>query len=778
MTAHDRVLRLRETALGLKVKNAKPDILKAAGYAMNFVLGFAMAVPRIYGSLAPFGLGMTASSGAGISGALCLTGTIFGYLITGGFEWGIRYVATAVLIFTAAFVFQGMKISENRWFMPLTASAVSAVTSFINSFDLANNIPSAVVMLTEVLIVGSTSYFFSLALYEEERISQSDDLRHGAGVMILFACILMALEGVTLLKAVSVGRLLAVLFIMTVSMKGGTYAGCAAGTALGLAMDMAYGSGAVFTLSYAFAGLISGMFAKHGKLLFLLAYIFSNAVVTLWTWNGTLRLESLYECFCAAVLFMMIPNSFLSYIGSFVSVSSVGMGETGLRRHNAAQVEKLSGAFMDIYDTVRQSVAAPGNDGDIASVFDRAADCVCVSCKRKNICWNKNSMDTLSVMNDATKAMLSRGTLKSGDISEHFREQCTSIESFVAAVNNELRGMMYRRQFRSRLSENRTAAYGQFADIGRILKNMSDEMVNSGGADALGERRLLRYLRGIDVEADVTVFRDPSNRMHVIIESGKLASLMRDRKYLDKLSSAVGVRLCAPTPEPGMPRGRLTLIEAEPLAVSVGIAATRKKGEEVSGDRGTYFKTEQGVLCVILSDGMGSGESAARESIAAVRILERFLRAGVKPEVAMKILNSVILLKNGEEWGYTTIDLMCIDLFTGETCFYKYGAAPSYVKNGKVIRRVRGESLAAGVCAGDASAPDVVRMKLKAGSMALVMSDGMLPENEDAWIKELMAKWDGRDSKALARQALQSAVRQYGCCDDMTVLAVFVDERL
>ena len=41
---------------------------------------------------------------------------------------------------------------------------------------------------------------------------------------------------------------------------------------------------------------------------------------------------------------------------------------------------------------------------------------------------------------------------------------------------------------------------------------------------------------------------------------------------------------------------------------------------------------------------------------------------------------------------------MCIrDSFTGETCFYKYGAAPSYVRTGKSVRRVSGESLAAGL---------------------------------------------------------------------------------
>lgn len=73
----------------------------------------------------------------------------------------------------------------------------------------------------------------------------------------------------------------------------------------------------------------------------------------------------------------------------------------------------------------------------------------------------------------------------------------------------------------------------------------------------------------------------------------------------------------------------LLLLEAEPLAVSVGIASMRKKGETVSGDRGTYFKTDAGQLCVILSDGMGCGETAADGSISTVGMLEEFLRSGV-----------------------------------------------------------------------------------------------------------------------------------------------------
>ena len=63
----------------------------------------------------------------------------------------------------------------------------------------------------------------------------------------------------------------------------------------------------------------------------------------------------------------------------------------------------------------------------------------------------------------------------------------------------------------------------------------------------------------------------------------------------------------------------------------------------------------------------------------------------------MRLLNAAAMLRNGDEWGYATVDLCCIDLFTGEACFYKYGAAPSYVKTGHAIRWVKCASLAAGM---------------------------------------------------------------------------------
>ena len=174
---------------------------------------------------------------------------------------------------------------------------------------------------------------------------------------------------------------------------------------------------------------------------------------------------------------------------------------------------------------------------------------------------------------------------------------------------------------------------------------------------------------------------------------------------------------------------------------------------------------------------MGCGDEAAKDSAKVISILEKFLRSGVDPAVAMKILNSVMLLRGGGSWGFATVDLMCVDLFSGETCFYKYGAAPSYVKNGKSIRRIKGETLAAGLSAGEGIAPDTVRMRLRPGSLAVIATDGVIADSDDGWLKAML-ETDYEDMKALARAVLKEAEQLYGVTDDMTVVTVLVEERI
>ena len=754
----------------------RPAALKTASLFTHFALGFVTGCVRIFDGCGPFGVAMTARAGGGLGGLMCLCGAAAGYLLSGGFNRALRYMAALVLTYTAAFLCREAALTRRAWFAPATASLTMALTGALDMIGRPLTLTAAVELATEVALTGLGAYLFAMALSSRPVLHEQDELRRQAGGVLMLCCLLMALGRVTVFDTVCLGRVLAVFCVMTAAFGGGAAVGAFVGVVTGLAMDLAAGGTALFTVCYGFAGLLSGTLKRQGRLLFLLLYLSANTLSVFWSWRTSASLPALYEAFCASVIFLVLPARTMTLAVSTVQRTPAGDGETGVRQYTAARTRELADAFRELYETVRSSAESTSNDADVATIYDRAAESVCASCAKKGECWHTRYVDTLNMLNDATEAMRRRGRLESGDLPERFHEICKNHEGFVAAVNMELRALIYRRQLKARLEENRLAAYGQYRYLAGVLDAVSEDLRSSAGPDRLAERRLLRYLNGKDVDAQVSVFRDPCGRLRAAVESARLPAICREEDYLDEISETLGVRLCRPAAVNREP-GRMVLLEAEPLAVSVGVAAMKKEGEPVSGDRGTYFKTEQGVLCVLLSDGMGSGEKAAQESVSAVKILERFLRAGVEPATAMKLLNSVMLLKNGDAWGYATVDLMCIDLFTGHTGFYKYGAAPSYIRSGKTVRRVRGAAMAAGILAGEGEAPDVVRMRLRPGGVALIASDGVVSKDDDGWIRDMLQDFDGADTRSLARDVIRAAGERYGCSDDMTVLAVRVEER-
>jgi len=744
--------------------------------ALYFILGLVLSFSRVLETGAPLGMAFVASAGCGLTGVSALAGAAIGYL-AGGLDWGIRYVAAAVLVYTVSFVFHELKISRSAFFMPTAAGLVMLLAGYLGSFaSSSDTVPIIAKLFLETFLAFGGCYFFLDALSHGERSSVTAELKHSAAVMITAACVLMALSRIVVLGTVSVGRVAALILLMTSSLKGGMLTGAAVGTVMGIAMDAALAASPFYTMAYAFSGLLSGVFGKPGRVIFLLSFVLSMALAVIMDWNDSIYLSALFETFSASVIFMLLPNELLSYLGLMLQAAEKGSGESGLRRFTAGRVRGLAEAYSELYETVERSLTDNGNDENIASVFDRAADNVCAECRNKNRCWNTDYMDTLSALNDATEAMRKNGVLSSDDIPSYFTAKCCSSDKLVGAINTELKAMAYRRQLRVRLRENKTVAWGQFQDMAQLLGGVSQELGSINGADPLAERRLMRYLKNLDIDADASVFRDGSGRLRAVIESGNLTPLLNQQDYLLKLREVLGVRVCREN-ESADCTSRLKLIETEPLAVTVGIAAMKKRGETVSGDKGSCFKTDFGVLCIILSDGMGTGDCAAKDSERTVAILEKLIRSGADPALAMKMLNSVMLLRDGEEWGYATVDLICVNLFTGETCFYKYGAAPSFVKSGKTVKRIKGEKLPVGLNIGEGRAPDVVRMQLKAGSCAMVISDGVISDGNDRWIKELMSQ-EWVDMKTLARAAVKESEQLYGVEDDMTVLALRIEERL
>lgn len=227
--------------------------------------------------------------------------------------------------------------------------------------------------------------------------------------------------------------------------------------------------------------------------------------------------------------------------------------------------------------------------------------------------------------------------------------------------------------------------------------------------------------------------------------------------------------------------GAAETLEAQPTAAEtlltyrVGAALRPKEGENVSGDSVTHFETEDGRLCLLLSDGMGCGEEARRESALAVRLLERFLRAGVETSGALKTLNSALTLRAEVSESFTTIDLLTPSLRDGAAEVYKYGAAPSYVKRGARVRRITGSCLPAGLQSAD-TRPETTGFTLEKGSFFVMLSDGVADVNDDGWLMALLEKFQGDDPQTLASAILAAGRERRGGDDDCAVLALYRDK--
>lgn len=207
----------------------------------------------------------------------------------------------------------------------------------------------------------------------------------------------------------------------------------------------------------------------------------------------------------------------------------------------------------------------------------------------------------------------------------------------------------------------------------------------------------------------------------------------------------------------------------EAYTVKVGVAAQGRRGARISGDRGVCFHTGDGRLYAILCDGMGTGQDAAQESTTAVDTLSDLIQSGMQPDHAMEFLNGMYILR--DTGCFSTMDVLELSLITGQGTLYKWGAAPSYVKSGKIVKKLGTAAPPPGLGVGSTSSAEVIRLSLWGGDMLVLVSDGVVREETE----DLLRSYDGENVKELS-SLLTAQAEAAGGEDDMTAAVFRLDE--
>lgn len=225
--------------------------------------------------------------------------------------------------------------------------------------------------------------------------------------------------------------------------------------------------------------------------------------------------------------------------------------------------------------------------------------------------------------------------------------------------------------------------------------------------------------------------------------------------------------------EVGQSGGRFRPTNTPVFKMTTAVARLPKRGGHISGDSFDAAPLSEGRFLMALSDGMGVGRDAAAQSRQCVRLLHQLLDASFATEVAVKTVNSVLLLRSADE-SFATVDLALLDLGTGRAEFVKVGAAPSFIKRGADVTVVKMDSVPVGIINQVEVEPEF--RNLGPGDMIIMITDGIWDVSKDdidkeRWILEFLAREKTTDPEDLAERLLARALTLMPVPeDDLSVL--------
>ena len=202
--------------------------------------------------------------------------------------------------------------------------------------------------------------------------------------------------------------------------------------------------------------------------------------------------------------------------------------------------------------------------------------------------------------------------------------------------------------------------------------------------------------------------------------------------------------------------------------VEFGSAGSAGGISEVTGDSCSFSELE-GEFLAALSDGMGSGDAAGRESENLLDLFSRLIDIGFDIGSAAEYVNE-LLSEYSDGDIYATLEAIRIDLSSGSAKLIKHGAPESFVLRDGSIYTLYGEGLPMGIV--DNAAGYVSSFKLLPGDAVVMMTDGVSEALGSSLITAIANNVLEFGDAEMAANSLLDAAAERGSDDDMTVIVI------
>lgn len=324
--------------------------------------------------------------------------------------------------------------------------------------------------------------------------------------------------------------------------------------------------------------------------------------------------------------------------------------------------------------------------------------------------------------------------------------------------------------------ENRSVIASQLYETACLMDGLASRIYSVEEPDELQKQQIKLKLKIKNVQVREILIQNQEHRKVYLTMRTVRGECISTKEAASILTEVYKTQM---TPTPDSKRiinreyGTVLFVEEPAYYILNGVARATRDGEMISGDNFTFLTKDNGQVIMSLCDGMGSGIGASKESETVIELLEQFLDAGFGMETAVRMINSVMVLREDESI-FSTIDLCAVDLYTGMCELLKIGASTTFIRHGDQIEAIRSTSLPVGVMQNVDY--EHTQKRLYDGDFIVMVSDGVLDAMPVRRAEEIIGEWilqsQTMNAKEMAEELLDAILRQR--CrraeDDMTIL--------
>lgn len=759
---------------------------KALAAGGSFLMGLIAARGLMFGKYAPFGVAVVAAVPRGglWAGAL---GAFLGYLIPSPVYVPARYAAALVAVTAIRWALSELKsVNSHPLFAPAAAFLPLLLTGMTMVFLNGSVSYTAALYVAESFLGAGSAYFLKrsgnllMGLTGDGRERPSVraavfDTGDVAAVSVSVGILVLAFSDVSVM-GVSLGRILMVLLVLCCARSGGIAGGAVAGVAAGAIQGLATAGLSYLSGAYGLGGLMAGVFAPMGTVAAAAAFIISHGVASLQVGSGGTQIfTGSIEVAVATVAYMLIPRS--RRLGELFGARPDTLSGGALRGNIVMRLRYAAQALLSVSDSVDEIskklsvVCAPNLQG----VYNRSTETICAGCGMSGVCWRKYKDETLDNFAQLYKPLKEKEKLETCDFTKEFAGRCCRAGEMRDEINKNYGRYLMKEAAELRAAQVREVVEGHFHTTAGILEEMAGEFSMYQRFDEEAARRVADILRESGVTPlEVCCRVDKYGRMTVEAEISRERQRRLNRaSFTREVSEACGRVFAPPCVSSADDRCRIQMCQRPQLQIGRGFAQYCAGGGAFCGDSTNVFFDGCGRLIAVLSDGMGTGGRAAVDGAMTSAMAESLLKAGIGFDSMLQTVNSALIAKSGDE-SLATMDVACIDLFSGKAEFLKAGAACTVLRRGRRSELIEASSVPVGIMPGVEFA--CTQREVGVGDIVVMVSDGVVAAGSE-WLVDMVMAWDEEENpNMLAQQIADEARRRRsdGHEDDVTVLVLAV----